>query len=125
MADSYYCTVTQWCNRKGYANFAAYSAKHSNYVTEAALELFLSDATDGINEAIGDLSSNITDARWTSYLGGLCYRMSIRMIDEEQARGQERQRSIYAPVDYMYEKERRKCEAIGMKLGYREVGYVG
>jgi len=127
MSITPYCSITEWCVKQGYDDFTAYSAEHTDYPTEDALTEMLEEATQMMNDEIGIKSetTNITDAAYTKVLRNLCYRMVNLMIDEEQGRAHEQRRSQYTPRDYMFERDRRRLQKIGVVKGYRVVGQIG
>lgn len=84
----------------------------------------LEEMTELMNIEIGDVTTNITSAKYTTFLRNLCYRGTELMIDEEQGRGTEVGRPTYIPKDYMFARDRQKLQRIGIEFDNRVVGGV-
>jgi len=84
----------------------------------------LEEMTELMNIEIGDVTTNITSAKYIIFLRNLCYRGVELMIDEEQGRGTEEGRPTFIPRDYMFARDRQKLQRIGIEFDHRLVGGV-
>jgi len=111
-----YLTKDEFAYKQGYADWDAYTAKN-NFPTEAGIDDMIEEMSALMNEEIGqtsDVTVRLTELR------NICYRGVLMMIDEELARDQEAQRSLFTPRDYMYERDRIRLRSIGYRSGARK-----
>ena len=119
---SYY-TVNQWAIKKStknhsYTSFSDY-ANINDYPEESNLQEMFDEMTDLMNDEIGTTGTNITDPKYLTLLGNICYRGVELMMDEEQGRAGQKERMGFVPKDYMYERDRTRLIRIGTEKGYR------
>ena len=105
-----YYTTDQWAIKKStknhpYTKFTDYAAVN-DYPQESNLQDMLDEMTELMNDEIGTAGTNITDAKYLTLLGNICYRGVELMMDEEQGRAGQKERMGFIPKDYMYERDR-------------------
>lgn len=117
-----YLTKDQFAQKQGYDDWTAYETANPDYVTEDAIDLMIAEMTELMNDEIGTLGTDVTTAKYLTLLRNICYRGVVMMIDDEQARAHEDKRSIYAPKDFMYERDRARLRTIGHLTSKRTIG---
>lgn len=122
-----YCSINQWAERKGYANWAAYVAAGYGKPDQEVLESALEDAADIMNDSehLNCKSSNITDTDYTQRLERINYNMANRIMDVERNRGREGAMFRFSPQDFLFDRERKFLIQIAIDKSYRYVGAVG
>lgn len=123
-----YCSLDQWAVRRGYTNWATFSAAKS-FPEEEMLEDFLEDATEIMNdmEHIGCGSTNITDTEYTPRLQRICYNMANRMLQTQnvtELQGGNLGIQNWSQADFLMTYERTFLINIGIIKGHRSVGGV-
>lgn len=117
-----YLTKDQFAQKQGYDDWDAYVLKNKDYVTEDALDDMIEEMESLMNDEIGTLDTNVTTAKYLKVLRNICYRGVQMMVDEEQARAHEGQRSIFTPQDYMPGRTRERLRSMGKRLKFRKRG---
>jgi hypothetical protein len=117
-----YLTKDQYAQKQGYDDFNAYVADNEDYITEDALDDMIEEMSALMNDEIGIDGTDITTAKYLTLLRNICYRGTVMMIDEEQARAHEEKRSLYIPRDYMFERDRERLRKIGRLAKKRIIG---
>ena len=124
-----YCSKDQWAkrmNRTDWDTFAAAEDWPSADVLQEALE----DATNIMNDEvhINTGGSNVTTSQYLERLEKICFDMTNRMLDIEQARGKQGGDfgfQQWSQADYLMSYERSYLIQISLRLGTRGVGAVG
>lgn len=116
-----YLTKDEFAIKKNFADWDAYYAKHG-YPSAEGMDDMLEEMSALMNNEMGTNGTDLSDSNYTTLLRAICYKGVQYMIDEELSRDQERQRTIYPPIDYMNERHRNRLRSIGKQKGYRVIG---
>lgn len=119
-----YCDKDGWADREAGLTWANYVAAGYEEPTADGLESALEMGTRIINRTIGHISSNITDATYTSDLADINYQLANRIMSVRRNRGFEGAMFRFSPQDYLFSIERQYLYDIGKIKQKRRVGRV-